>query len=381
MPMANQRSILAIALVLLTMLSRAAAEQSDLARTPPMGWSSWNHFACQVSDAVIRAQTDAMVSSGMKAAGFTYINIDDCWEGYRDAQGVIHPNNKFPDMKALAEYVHSKGLKIGIYTSPGAETCEHYPGSFGHEEQDAQTYADWGFDYLKYDWCYTKGDQPTITKKMYDAIRKTGRPMVFSLSGNSGDPWIWGTSAGGNLWRTTDDMRNDFYIMIEKALVQNGLEKFAGPSHWNDPDMLEVGNGVFTDEQGRTQMSMWAILAAPLIMGNDLTTMTPQTIAIVTNPEVIAVDQDVAGMEGHLVWQQGPRQVWARPLADGSRAVALLNVELTDIPEVIAVRFRDLGLGHRASVRDLWARKDLGQFQDSFTAHVAGQQTLLLKIR
>ncbi len=355
------------------------AEEAQLAATPPMGWSSWNHFACEVTDAIIRTQADAMVTTGMKAAGYAYVNIDDCWEGKRDAQGFTQGNGKFPDMKALADYVHSKGLKIGIYSSPGATTCEYFEGSLGHEEQDAQTYADWAFDYFKYDWCYTQGDQVEINKKMVQAIRKTGRPMVFSLSGNTGRVWTWGASVGANLWRTTDDMRDSYYIMIGKGLDQVGLEKFHGPGHWNDPDMLEIGNGGMRPNEWQVQMSLWCILAAPLIATCDLTHVGPEALAILTNPEVIAVDQDPAGVQGHRVSKEGSLEVWVKPLSDGSKAVGLFDFETGGAP--ITVNFRDIGLADSATVRDLWARKDLGVFQGNYTATVPDHSAAMLRIK
>jgi alpha-galactosidase len=287
------------------------AQEPALARTPPMGWNSWNHFHCGVSDAIIRAQAAGMAASGMKAAGYTFVNIDDCWEGTRDEKGFIHPNEKFPDMRALSDYVHSKGLKLGIYSSPGPKTCAKYEGSFGHEEQDAQTYAAWGIDYLKYDWCsarqvYQPTEMQAAYQKMRDALRKTARPIVFSLCQYGLQRvWSWGASVGGNLWRTTGDINDKFDRMALIGFGQNGLEKFAGPGHWNDPDMLEVGNGGMNNTEYRTHMSLWCILAAPLLAGNDLTKMTPETVAILTNREVIAVAQDEAGFQGHRVSQDG----------------------------------------------------------------------------
>src|SRR5579863_850814 len=253
------------------MAGPAWANPAPLARTPPMGWNSWNHFADKVSDSVIRAQADAMVSSGMRAAGYVYINIDDTWEGKRDAQGVIHPNEKFPDMRALADYVHGRGLKLGIYSSPGPKTCAGFEGSYGHEEQDAQTYAAWGVDYLKYDLCSfhekmkAAGSPEAGNKlmleaytKMHNAILKTGRPMVFSLCQYGADHvWEWGASVGGNLWRTTDDISDSYDRMSVIGFQQAGLAKYAGPGHWNDPDMLEVGNGKMSANEYRTHMALW----------------------------------------------------------------------------------------------------------------------------
>jgi alpha-galactosidase len=352
----------------------------QLAATPPMGWNSWNHFACKVNDAVVRAEADAMASDGMKEAGYRYINVDDCWQGQRDAQGVIHPNERFPDMKALADYIHSKGLKFGIYSSPGPKTCAGYEGSFGHEEQDAETYAKWGVDYLKYDWCTAKGDEQAAYTKMHEALLKTGRPIVFSLC-QYGEQrvWAWGASVGGNLWRTTDDISDDYDRMSVIGFDQNGLERFAGPGHWNDPDMLEIGNGKMTDDEYRTHMSLWCLLAAPLMAGNDLAHMAPGTLAILTNREVVAVDQDPAGVQGHRVTQEGPLEVWMKPMADGSKVVGLFNRATSSAP--ITVQFDEIGVGENANVRDLWAHQDLGKFEKSYTVDVPRHGVVLIRVK
>jgi len=356
------------------------AQDAELARTPPMGWNSWNHFECAVSDAIVRAQADAMVSSGMKVAGYVYVNIDDCWQGSRDAQGFIHPNDRFPDMKALADYVHSKGLKLGIYSSPGPKTCAGYEGSFGHEEQDAQTYATWGIDYLKYDWCSAKGDGVAAYTKMRDALRRAGRPIVYSLCQYGMERvWAWGASVGGNLWRTTGDITDNYDRMAFIGFGQNGLERFAGPGHWNDPDMLEVGNGKMNDDEYRTHLSLWCLLAAPLLAGNDLAKMTPKTLAILTNPEVIAVDQDPAGIQGHRVSQEGPLEVWMKSLADGSKAVGLFNRGSSAMQ--VTAYFRDIGVGETARIRDLWGGKDLGPFQESYSANVPRHSVVLIRVK
>lgn len=347
-----------------------------------MGWNSWNHFACGVSDAVVRAQADAMVARGMKSVGYTYILIDDCWQGARDAAGYIRPNAKFPDMKALADYVHSKGLKIGIYSSPGPKTCEEFEGSYGHEDQDAQSYAKWGMDYLKYDLCSYDGmgDQVVAYRKMYDALKKTGRPIVYALCQYGMQKgWEWAASVGGNLWRTDDDIRDNYFSMAELGFGQAGLERFAGRGHWNDPDMLEIGNGGMTEDEYRTHMSLWCILAAPLIAGNSLVTMGPETVALLTNPEVIAVDQDPLAVQGHRVMQEGPLEVWMKPLEDGSRAVGLFNRGWGAMP--VTVTFRDIGLGDSANVRNLWTRKDLGRFQVTYTALVPQHGVVLIKVK
>ena len=353
-----------------------------LARTPPMGWNSWNHFACDVSDAVVRAQADALVTTGMRSVGYAYILIDDCWQGTRDDAGYIRPNAKFPDMKALADYIHGKGLKIGIYSSPGPKTCGGYEGSYGHEEQDAQTYSVWGMDYLKYDLCSYDGmgDQIPAYRKMYDALKQTGRPIVYALCQYGMQKgWEWAASVGGNLWRTDDDIRDNYFSMAELGFGQNGLERFAGPGHWNDPDMLEVGNGGMTDDEYRTHMSLWCILTAPLIAGNNLVSMSAATRAILTNPEVIAIDQDPLGVQGHRVTQEGPLEVWIKPLEDGSKAVGLFNRGWGAMP--VTVNFRDVGLGDSANVRNLWTKKDLGRFQVTYTAFVAQHGVVLIRAK
>ena len=361
----------------------ALAQGDQLARTPPMGWNSWNHFACKVTEADVRSAADAIVSSGMKDAGYVYVNIDDCWQGRRDAKGAIHPNEKFKDMKALADYVHGKGLKLGIYSSPGPKTCGHYEGSFGHEESDAQTYADWGVDYLKYDYCHPPGDmagQIAAYKKMHDALVKTGRPIVFALCTGGADlVWTWAPSVGGSLWRTTADIGDNYMHMAYIGFGQNGLERFAGPGHWNDPDMLEVGNGGMKFDEYRTHMSLWCILAAPLLAGNDLSKMTPETLSILTNPEVIAVDQDLLGVQGHRVAQEGELEVWAKPLADGSKAVGLFNRSYSMMP--MTAQFCDIGVGETAAVRDLWGKRDLGVFTSSFTAQVHAHGVVMIKVK
>ena len=347
-----------------------------------MGWNSWNHFACQVKDADVRAAADAMVSTGMQRAGYVYVNIDDCWQGKRDARGVIQPNQKFPDMKALSDYVHAQGLKLGIYSSPGPKTCAGYEGSLGHEALDAATYAGWGIDYLKYDYCSFQGDVPAYIaayKKMHDALAKTGRPIVFSLCQYGMDRvWGWGPSVGGNLWRTTGDISDNYDRMAYLGFGQNGLERFAAPGHWNDPDMLEVGNGKMNAEEYRTHMSLWCLLAAPLLAGNDLSKMSAETLAILTNPEVIALDQDRLGVQGRRVAQERRLEVWVKPLADGSKAVGLFNRGESVMP--VTAYFRDVGVGDAASVRDLWQKRDLGVFHSSFAAPVPIHGVVLVRV-
>jgi alpha-galactosidase len=372
--------------------SEATAQTPPVAATPPMGWNSWNHFAEKIDDATVRAQADAMISSGMRDAGYVYVNIDDTWEAGRDAKGVIQTNKKFPDMKALADYVHTKRLKLGIYSSPGPKTCAGYEGSYGHEEQDAESYASWGIDYLKYDLCSfdkimeAAGSPEAAHKlmlnaymKMHSAILKTGRPMVFSLCQYGADAvWRWGASVGGNAWRTTGDISDSYERMTDIGFGQAGLAKFTGPGHWNDPDMLEVGNGKMNREEYRTHMSLWALLAAPLLAGNDLSTMKAETIAMLTNREVIAIDQDRLGKQADRVRAEGSREIWARPLADGSKAVGIFN--RFDWPQTIDVDFRELGFKGGVKARDIWAAKDLGTLPGKYAAHVSGHGVVLLKV-
>lgn len=370
------------------------AQGRAMARTPPMGWNSWNHFGCHISDTIIREQAKAMATSGMKAAGYRYVNIDDCWEGKRDDAGYIHPNANFPDMKSLANYVHHLGLKLGIYSSPGPKTCGNYEGSYGHERQDANTYAGWGVDYLKYDLCSymsimklhdTHQDPQKAVdmmkqaySTMHQALVATHRPIVYSLCEYGvGSVWEWGPTVGGNLWRTTDDIRDTYRSMALIGFSQAGLEKFAGPGHWNDPDMLEVGNGGMTPDEYRTQMSLWAILAAPLIAGNDLTRMDDTTKGILMNTEVIAVDQDRLGLQGHRV---GPPQIWAKPLSGGAVAVALFNYVTDDEAEPLTLRFKEVGFNGPVHVRDLWAHRDLGVLQRSYTVTVPQGGAVMLRV-
>jgi alpha-galactosidase len=367
------------------MVAQGFAQEVPLAQTPPMGWNDWYQYKCTISDDIVRANADALVSIGMRAAGYTYISIDDCWQGKRDAKGNIQPNSRFPDMKALADYVHSKGLKFGIYSSPGPKTCAGYEGSYGHEEQDARTYARWGVDLLKYDWCsaakvYKPDEMQAVYKKMGDALRRTGRPIVYSLCQYGLQAvWRWGASVGGNMWRTTDDIGGDYNRVTMFGFMQNGLAPFAGPGHWNDPDILQVGIGKLNYDEELTQMSLWCILAAPLQAGNNLARMSNDTLDILTNPEVIAVDQDAKGVEGHRAWQEGPLEIWVKPLADGSKAVGLFNRGIGPLP--ITVHFKDVGMPDSVQVRDLWARKDLSAFHASYSATVPRHGVVLLKVK
>ncbi len=358
-----------------------AQSSTALAQTPPMGWNSWNKFGCDVSEQMIREMADAIASSGMRDAGYQYVNIDDCWQVSRDASGTIvaDPARFSSGIKALADYVHGKGLKLGIYTDAGTETCQGRPGSFNHELQDAKTYAAWGVDYVKVDWCHAEGLDPEVQyAKFRDALAQAGRPIVFSICDwGVKAPWRWGPKTG-NLWRTTGDISDNYDRMSLIGFSQNGLEKFAGPGHWNDPDMLEVGNGGMNRDEYRTHMALWALLAAPLLAGNDLRSMNAETKELLTNPEIIAVDQDKKGVQGHRVWEEGSLEIWAKPLADGSQAVGLFN--RTEAPFKITLELRSIGAPSSAKIRDLWEHKDLGTVKDSYTVEVPKHGVVMLKV-
>lgn len=355
-----------------------------LSQTPPMGWNSWNKFKGRVDDAAVRGIADAMTSNGMREAGYRYVNIDDTWEGERDARGNIQSNKKFPDMKTLADYVHSKGLKLGIYSSPGPNTCAGYEGSYGHEEQDARTYAAWGIDYLKYDWCgartiYSDEEMPAVYQKMGDALQATKRPIVYSLCQYGRlDVWKWGADVGGNLWRTTGDIGDNWNSMAKIGFGQNDLAPWAKPGHWNDPDMLEVGNGGMSDAEYKTHMSLWAILAAPLLAGNDLREMTPATRDILLNADVIAIDQDKDGKQGKRVWQSGEQEIWVRELSGGARAIAIFN-RAAEAKEV-TIHTAEIGIsGKLKRMRDLWAHQDIKMQKPDYPVTVPGHGVVLLR--
>ncbi len=400
-------------LLLIALLSalplRAQAPGPALALTPPMGWSSWNHFADRVTDADVRAAADALVSTGMRDTGYVYVNIDDGWQGKRDRHGRLSGNDRFPDMPALAAYIHDRRLKLGIYSSPGPWTCAHYRGSYKHERQDAQTFAAWGVDYLKYDMCsygnrldgkYGKpspanaaqrlaADQ-AVYRKMHDALLATGRSIVFSLCQYGWDQvWRWGASVGGNSWRTTGDIDDTYRRMAEIGFREAGLAQFAGRNanggHWNDPDGLEVGNGGMTEDEYRTHLSLWALLAAPLIAGNDLARMTPATLRMLTDREVIAIDQDPLGRAGDRIAQEGLQdglkdktEIWSRPLSGGAVAVGLFN--RTESPQSITLILSTVGAPSDAMVHDIWAGTDLSPANGAYTATVPAHGVALLRL-
>ncbi len=380
--------------LLLGLFSSGALTALDngLAKTPPMGWNSWNKFACDVSEDLIKQMADAMVSTGMRDAGYEYLVIDDCWQVSRDKEGNIIPDPKrfASGMKALADYVHSKGLKFGVYSDAGTGTCQNRPGSRGYEFQDARQYAAWGVDYLKYDWCNTgKQNSEASYGLMSKALLASGRPIVFSLcEWGSTKPWLWAKDVG-NLWRTTGDIvdkwetrdKRDGLGVVEILDLQAGLESYAGPGHWNDPDMLEVGNGGMSNTEYRAHFSLWCILSAPLMAGNDLRDMAPEIRAILTNKEVIAVDQDSAGIQGRRVRDDGDLEIWAKQLEDGSRAVALLN--RGGSTRTLTLNWENIGYPAHvpAAVRDLWEHKDLGKFTGKFSAPVPSHGVVMVTVR
>jgi alpha-galactosidase len=384
-------------LAFLSLADTSRALDNGLALTPPMGWNSWNKFGCNVSEDLIKSMADGMVSSGMKDAGYQFVVIDDCWQVRRDENGNIVPDaERFPSgMKALGDYIHAKGLKFGIYSDAGEKTCAGRPGSMGHEYQDALMYAKWGVDYLKYDWCHSgKRNAEEAYSTMRDALKAAGRPIVFSMcEWGTAKPWLWAADTG-NLWRTTEDI-NDHWEgkqkykdggccalgMLDILDLQVGLEAFAGPGRWNDPDMLEVGNGGMTTNEYRAHFSLWAILAAPLIAGNDLRSMSPEIKEILTNREVIAVNQDGLGRQASRVSKGGGVEIWAKTLKDGSRAVLVLNRGASETEA--SVPWTVLGYPEHlsASVRDLWVHKDLGKFTGKFSVKVPSHDVVVLTVK
>ena len=374
-----------------------------LALTPPMGWNSWNKFACEVNEKTIRQAADAMVISGMKDAGYQYIVIDDCWHGKRDSLGFIHPDPlRFPSgIKALADYIHSKGLKFGIYSDVGNHTCGGRPGSRGHEYQDALTYAKWGVDYLKYDWCESEnlnaiGAYTTIR----DALYAAGRPVVLSLcEWGQNKPWTWAAEVG-HLWRTTGDIYNCFDCKFNYGTwfawgamkiidKQDSLRKYAGPDHWNDPDMLEVGNGMTVNED-RAHFSIWCMSAAPLIAGNDLSKMSPETHNILTNKEVIAIDQDSLGIQGFRQSKIDSVEVWYKPLKGGDWALCILNrgLRATNFEydwkkQVIIDDVAKLKLDFNLkpyTIRNLWTKNTMGKTNKILKAALPGHDVLMVRL-
>ena len=367
-----------------------------LARTPPMGWNSWNSWAGAVDDAKVRAAADWMVRSGLADHGYTYINIDDTWEGQRDDEGYILTNDKFPDMKALADYVHSKGLKLGIYSSPGPKTCARYEGSYEHETQDAQQYAAWGIDYLKYDLCayrelglpLDKNGQIKPYMRMGNALLATDRDIIYSLCQyGMVEVWTWGKLVHGNLWRTTGDIRDTWPSMSGIGFSQAELAPFAEPGHWNDPDMLVVGrvgwgpelhDSKLTPDEQRTHITLWCMLSAPLLIGADLAHLDPFTLALLTNDDVLAVNQDPLGKQARRVAQEGKTEVWVKDMEDGSIAVALFNRDSKE--QLVEASWERLHITGPQRVRNLWQRLEEGTAADSISAVVSRHGAALYRL-
>jgi alpha-galactosidase len=386
-------------------LSPRAQKFEGLAMTPPMGWNSWNTFTVKISEQLVKDMADAMVASGMRDAGYIYLVLDDGWMAMeRDSQGNLVPDpQKFPHgIKPVADYIHSKGLKFGLYNCAGTKTCAGYPGTRGYEYQDARNYAAWEIDYLKFDWCNTDGiNAKEAYTTMSRALAKAGRPIIFSLCewGNN-KPWLWAAPVG-ELWRTTGDIAaiydgiksfgnwhaNGVMTIVD---LQNGLQKYAGPGHWNDPDMLEVGNGM-TPAEDRTHFSMWCMLAAPLIAGNDLRKMSPQTTAILTDKELVAVDQDPLGAEAIKYSDKDSLEIWAKPLQGGDWAVCFLNrsvgakkVSFDWAKESITDDVANKALDTRSTVYglyDLWQKKTVGKTSGIFSASIPSHDIVVLRLK
>jgi alpha-galactosidase len=380
----------------------------QIALTPPLGWNSWNCFACAIDQDKVKAAADAMVNSGLADYGWSYINIDDCWMvkpdsddpivggKTRDEQGNYNSNKKFPDIKGLTDYVHSKGLKVGIYSGPGPKTCAGYEACYLHEEADALQFAKWGFDYLKYDWCdyekIAKDHSLAELKKPYTVMRnaldKAGRDIVYSLCQyGMGDVWEWGEEVGGNCWRTTGDITDDWSSMESIGFGQAGKEKYAGPGHWNDPDMLVVGmvgwgpnlhpTRLSPNEQ-YTHISLWSLLASPLLIGCDMTQMDDFTLNLLTNSEVLDINQDPLGKQASRVLQLSNMEIWKKELEDGSFAVGLFNRGLFN--EKIVMKWSDLGLEGKQMLRDVWKQENIGVFDQRFETSLPSHGVLLLKV-
>ena len=369
-----------------------------LARTPPMGWNSWNVWATSVTGKEVRAAADDFVKDGLIDYGYRFVNIDDSWEGKRDSAGVIQPNEKFGDVKGIVDYIHSKGLNVGIYSSPGPITCDNYEGSYKHEQQDADTYAKWGIDYLKYDWCgyyQITGANPTMDQlrkpyfEMRNCLDHCGRDIVYSICQyGMGDVWNWGQEAGGNLWRTTYDIIDSYWRMSSIGFAQGDHANDAGPGHWNDPDMLVVGYLGWGPQVHLTRLSqneqimhitLWSLLAAPLILGCDLDRLDPWTKALITNHDVIDVDQDFLGKPAKRIAATSEGlEVWARPLGDGTTAVGLFN--RTRTTQKISVMWNQLDRPGPQPVRDLWERRDLGTFKEGLTEEVPWHGAKLYRV-
>jgi len=370
----------------------SAQKFEGIARTPPMGWNTWNTFACDINETLIKETAEVMIAAGMRDAGYVYIVLDDCWlSKERDAEGnLVGDPIKFPSgMKALGDFLHAKGFRFGIYNCAGTKTCAGYPGGRGHEFQDARTYASWGVDYLKYDWCeHGTADARETYKTMRDALYAAGRPIVFSMcEWGQNKPWEWAAEVA-HLWRTTGDITDCWNCKPEKEWEHNikslldsqvGLEKYAGPGHWNDPDMLEVGNPGLTLAESRAHFSLWCILAAPLMAGNDVRIMTEDIRNIMTDEEVIAIDQDPLGKQGYRFSQTPEKEIWVKELSGGDWAVCILNAG--DTAAEMSIVWNEMTFLKRGfQVRDLWQKKELGTTAEDVRRTVDPHDVFLLRL-
>ncbi len=390
-------------LILIFAIQPAFAQKfDDLALTPPMGWNSWNQFGCRINENLVREMADAMVESGMKESGYQYIVIDDCWQSGRDSAGnIIVDEHAFPSgIKALADYIHSKGLKFGLYSDGGVKTCAGRPGSRGYEFQDARTYASWGVDYLKYDWCYSEGQNAEASYRlMRDALFQAGRPVVFSMcEWGSNEPWLWAREIA-HLWRTTGDISDCFSCesnwgslgVMQILDLQVKLRSYAGPGHWNDPDMLEVGNDGLSITEAQAHFGLWCLLSAPLMAGNNLKSMPEEIAAILCNKEVIAIDQDPLGRQALKWMDYGDLEIWLKPLENGDFAIGILNrgnekilfdksLQLTTYDTDFKPNSYTYRINENYNIRDLWNHKQLGDTKTNFRTEIESHQLILLRL-
>ncbi|HXJ00624.1 MAG TPA: glycoside hydrolase family 27 protein, partial [Micropepsaceae bacterium] len=358
---------------------------NNLAKTPPMGWASREKLVSNIEDDDIRQAAESLEETHLREAGFAYVEIDDGWQGERDANGVLHASAKFPDMKGLADYVHAKNLKLGLLLSAAPKSCGGFEGSYGHEAEDAKLLASWGIDYVVYDWCgaeslyATQAEQQAAYQKMGEALRSSGRDIVFAISQNGAfDVARWGAKTGANVWRIGADIEDNWQSMTNAGLAVNGKEGFATPGHWNDPGLLQTGNGGMTPDEYRMQLNLWAVVAAPMMLGNDVRIMTRETLAMLSNREVIAIDQDPLGRQGKRIAQAGQSEAWARPLADGSTALCFINRGNDSAP--IGVSWEQLGIEGPRRVRDLWRHEDTGTFNGRYVVFLSPHTSLLLRL-
>lgn len=376
------------------MLTIKVGEQNVL--TPPMGWNSWNCWGLSVDEGKVMQSAKAFKEKGLINYGWTYINIDDGWQAGRDERGEIVPNEKFTDIKALSDSLHQMGLKFGIYSSPGPFTCGGFSGSYQHEIRDAKTYAKWGVDYLKYDWC----SYATIAKDrslselmkpyilMNKGLMQNDRDIVFSLCQyGMGDVWKWGQDVGGNLWRTTGDITDIWDVLCEIGFSQTQNASYAGPGHWNDPDMLTVGwvgwgpnlhPSRLTPNEQYTHMSLWCLLSAPLLIGCDVSRLDDFTLNLLTNDEVLALDQDPSGKQAVPVYKSGNIQIWLKELEDGNKAIGIFNLGVAT--EKVTVHLSDLGFTDKLTIRDIWRQKDIGEFAGTYETTVSNHGVKLFKL-